>query len=1049
MIVLSNQRFDFLIVAVYRSDVRGCCSQFRRSIAFLLFHHCHAELGTYNHQRDDECAFINAAFGLDWQRLSNKEQATMAHVLRVAFLTVGLCIALSSAAAAQTETMGETTVLNAADSQNGNLLLAQEATLSAAGTLQSLSFYVTQATGTLVLGVYTVTPSGMPGTLVAQTAEFTPANGWNVASTTTNPTLQAGNYYLAYFPSSSGLSFVKENNTGNCYYSALQFTAILPQTFNGGPNNCTPTEWSFYATLNTAPLAPTLTLTDSPASPSVLASAVTGTVVTTLMATWSDGTAFSGTLGFAQPNTNDGGLFALNGNQVVVNGSLASLGGTTQQVTVAATQSSTVVPLNVSIVVTAPSVAPPPPPPVTSGDPTSGVLPAYNDAYANWSRAGLLSVGGIPNRTTVCATVSPSGGDDFTTIQNALNACPAGQVVMLAPGAFSFQIADLPLQISTGVTLRGAGNCNGTSSPYCQSSIAVSNGALAYTGGMCGTSTSSEGACPNGGPPVIEIAPVAPNYNYSWDTCGNTGGSTGTGCGATALTADAAQGQTTISVASTAGFSVGQVVLIDEASGAAWQTDPVGPNLYGQVWAAPDWLSTSGSPATGRVQWAKFGNNSGDFNAGQFPYTAGSPGCWYSYCDRATAELHVVAAIGAGAITFDSPLTVAFRQSGGHNAQVYNTLYASNTAQGNPISFLQYAGLENISVLRGTSGGVGMEFCQYCWMRNVEVGDWYGGGVDVAYSIRSELNTIYVHHAWDSVNNGGEYPIAIDAASTELLLTNSITNFAGKGMVARAGGAGSVVSYNYQDDTMYDAESGIGDYWVDMGTNGSHYSGAHHILFEGNWGDNLDNDNTHGNQVYLTYFRNWGTALRSPFIDPSIGKEVNDAAGLGYACGTSGPSGCSPNAPGPLRASGPMMHDYWFAFVGNVLGTAGVSIAANNWTYQGSYAVNPAIWMMGWNADANNPTMSDPNFPAFIFRHGDYDYVNGGIADWTSGYSQTLPNSFYLASAPASFSAGAACTYPWPWVTPTGTSQIQANSCGGSGLPAKARFDAGAPFSQP
>lgn len=975
----------------------------------------------------------------------------MARVLRVALLTIGLCVALSFAASAQTATMGETTVLAAADSENGNLLVAQEATLSAAGSLQSLSFYVTQATGTLVLGVYTVTPSGMPGTLVAQTAAFTPANGWNVASTTTNPTLQPGNYYLAYFPSSGGLSFVKENNTGNCYNYALPFTTILPQTFNGGPNNCTPTEWSFYATLvtTTAPAAPaTLSLTDSPASPSVLANAATGTVVTTLMASWSDGSTFTGTLGFVQPNTNDGGLFALNGNQVVVNGSLASLGGTTQQVTVAATQSSTVVPLTVSIPVTAVTTqAPPPPPPaVTGNDPTSGVLPAYNDAYPNWSKAGLLSVGGIPNRTTVCATVNPSGGDDFTAIQNALNACPAGQVVMLAPGAFSFSIADLPLQISNGVTLRGAGNCNGTSSPYCQSSIAVSNGALAYTGGMCGTSTSSEGACPNGGPPVIEIAPVAPGYNYSWAQCGNTGNATGLNCGAIALTADAAQGQTTISVASTNGFSVGQVVLIDEASGAAWQTDPVGPNLYGQVWAAADWLSTSGSPATGRVQWAKFSNGTGDFASGQLPSTAGSSGCWYSYCDRPTAELHVIAAVGSGTLTFDSPLTVAFRVS--HTAQVYPGLYNNQSGTGTPIPLLQNASVENLSVLRGTSGGVSMLFCEYCWLKNVEVGDWYGGGVDVAYSIRSELNTIYVHHAWDSVNNGGEYPIAIDSASTELLLTNSITNFAGKGMVARAGGAGSVVSYNYQDDTMYDAESGIGDYWVDMGTGGSHYSAAHHMLFEGNWADNLDNDNTHGNQVYLTYFRNWGTGLRSPFTDPSIGKQVNDATGTAYACGTSGPSGCSPNGPGPLRAAGPMMHDYWLAYVGNVLGTPVVS---KGWTYQGSFAVNPAIWMLGWNSDASNSATSDPNLSggAFIFRHGDYDYVNGAIADWTAGFSQTLPNSFYLASAPASFSAGAACTYPWPWVTPTGTSQIQANSCGGDGLPAKARWVAGTPFSQP
>ena len=128
-----------------------------------------------------------------------------------------------------------------------------------------------------------------------------------------------------------------------------------------------------------------------------------------------------------------------------------------------------------------------------------------------------------------------------------------------------------------------------------------------------------------------------------------------------------------------------------------------------------------------------------------------------------------------------------------------------NSGSGSPISFLQYAGVENISLLRGANGGLEMEFCAYCWVKNVEVGDWYSGGIDIEYSVRSEFNTDYVHHCWDSVNSGGEYPIALDDASTEILITNSITNFGGKGMVARAGGAGSVVSYSYMDDTMYDA----------------------------------------------------------------------------------------------------------------------------------------------------------------------------------------------------------------------------------------------------
>lgn len=694
-----------------------------------------------------------------------------------------------------------------------------------------------------------------------------------------------------------------------------------------------------------------------------------------------------------------------------------------------------------------------------SGDPTTGVLPSYDDVHANWANAGLQSVGGIPNRTTVCATVNPRGGgqDDFAHIQFAINQCPAGQVVQLGAGKFIVHVADLPIQISRGITLRGTGTCSGSTSPYCQSSITVSNGALAYTGGACGTSKSREVACPNGGPHMILIAPIAPDYNFSWAQCGNIGGALGTGCGATPLAADAAQGQTTIQVVSTSKFSVGQWVLIDEASGAGWVADPLNAwTGFGSVWAAPDWLSPSGSPATGRVMWSKSQKGGGwDFGS-SYPYQANSVGCWFSYCDRPTAELHQIASIGAGpcpgtgcTLTFDDPLTIAFRQSGNHKAQVYGGLYSNQSGTGSPISFLQGAGVENISLLRAVNGGIEMEFCAYCWIKNAEVGDWYGGGIDVEYSVRSELNTDYIHHCWDSVNNGGEYPIALDDASTEILITNSITGFAGKGMVARAGGAGSVVSYSYMDDTMYDAESGIGDYWVDMGINASHYSGPHHVLFEGDWGDNLDNDHTHGNSMYITFFRNQGTGLRAPFTDPSLNKTVNDFTGIGYACGTSGPGGCSPNAPGPLRAAGPSAYNYWFAFVGNVLGLAGETTADHGWSYQGDWNGN-RMFMLGWN---DGPGGQDPYLDgvkgSYIFRHGNYDYVNNGVTWDPNTPDHTLPNSFYLTSAPSFFSAGAVCAYRWPWVTPTGATQIQTNSCGGPGLPAKARYDAGTPFAQP
>jgi hypothetical protein len=703
-----------------------------------------------------------------------------------------------------------------------------------------------------------------------------------------------------------------------------------------------------------------------------------------------------------------------------------------------------------------------------SGDPTIGALPSYNDTYANWKNAGLALVGGIPNRTTICATVNPLGGgqDDYTNIQNAIDNCPAGEVVQLGAGAFGIHLADMPIHISTGISLRGTGNCTGASSPYCQTSISVIDGALAYQvdgfSPLCGTSSSTTTDCPNGGQPEILISPVEPDYNYSWEQCGNVGGPLGTGCGATPLAADAVQGQTTIQVTSTTGFTVGSWVLIDEASGAGWQPDPMNQSTgYGSVWAAPDWLSSSGSPASGRVAWAKFDvsvDYEGDFGAASsdiYPYQAGTPGCWHSYCDRPTAELHKIASIGAGpcpgtncTVTFDDPLTIAFRESGGHNAQLYAKLYGNNSGTGSPISMLEQAGVENISLLRAPEGGLEMELCVNCWVENTEVGDWYGGGIGMAYSARSELNTVYVHHCWDSVNNGGEYPLDMDSASTEMLITNSITNFAGKGMVARSGGAGSVISYNYIDDTMYDDNSGIGDYWLDMSVNASHEVGPHHVLFEGNWGDNLDSDNTHGNSTYITFFRNLGSGLRTPFDDPSIGGTalVDDYTGKGYYC-PSGLASCVPNTPGPLRAAGPMAYSYWFAFVGNVLGVSGTTTAANGWTYSGDFSAS-RIFMLGWmgNNGGQDPNL-DGTTGSYVFINGNYDYLHNAVT-W-KGSPVTLPNSFYLSSKPSFFTS----SYPWPWVTPTGSEQVQTgpSGCGGtcSALPAQARWQAGTPFVQP
>jgi len=776
------------------------------------------------------------------------------------------------------------------------------------------------------------------------------------------------------------------------------------------------------------------------------------------------------------------------------------------------------------------------------GDPTAGLLPAPNDVLTNWKMAGMQSVGGIPTRNTQCgATLNPLGGttDDTAQIQAAIEACPAGQVVQLGAGTFRVAMAN-QINLDKSITLRGTGSCTSPGAPYgntlpsippyCQTMILKPDGVLPYLPGpTCGTNTSSETGCIYN--PAIHVGSI---IGLNWSGCLNGLVDTSNCAGTYAnLTADATQGQTTIQVNRTDIFSVGMWVLIDEASGAHWINDPldaVGAS-NGQLWVADDFLTSSPSPATGRVEWKKHTTNAfgaDDFDVGRYPYGAnsdpdngGNPGCIgaaWTQCDRATAELHLISAIGAGpcpgvncTLTFDSPLTVAFRLSGGasfqgyisgttltvtsmtsgtilidqplswstitnvnaitafgtgtggvgtytvsssitlgsagspvaitagaHNAHVY---YPTNQDAGTYVPLLQNAGVENISIERPVAGGVNFEGCAYCWAQKVDVCCMSQGLTSIFSSARIEINEVYGHDTWDDECNGSEYPINLRNGSTEILVINSITNFNGKGMVAQGSGGGSVVAYNYLDDEYYQAVGNCGgSNVVDSSLNASHFSGSHHILFEGNWAVNFSNDHEHGNNTYLTYFRNYANAYRTPFTDPSNGSTYNDYTGVSYD-----------GAAFPIHGGGASAYNYWHAYIGNVLGASGHSTTANGWIYQSTSATDVDeydIWEVGDDADT---VLNDPNIRVngYLFRHGNYDYVTAGIV-WDPGTpDHSLPPSFYLTSAPSFFSAGASCTYPWPWVTPTGSSQLQPNSCSGSGLPAKARWDAGTPFVQP
>src|SRR5262249_41958067 len=122
-------------------------------------------------------------------------------------------------------------------------------------------------------------------------------------------------------------------------------------------------------------------------------------------------------------------------------------------------------------------------------------LTTWNPGILSDVTAAGLGPDNLPIRTTVCATLSPSGADDTSQIQNALNNfnCQS-KVVLLNPGTFKISAT---LTIPSNVVLRGSGSQGATSggTTVVQSKDATVIAIGAFSPG----SPISDGACYSGG----------------------------------------------------------------------------------------------------------------------------------------------------------------------------------------------------------------------------------------------------------------------------------------------------------------------------------------------------------------------------------------------------------------------------------------------------------------------------------------------------------------------------------------------------------------------
>jgi hypothetical protein len=379
--------------------------------------------------------------------------------------------------------------------------------------------------------------------------------------------------------------------------------------------------------------------------------------------------------------------------------------------------------------------------------------------------------GGIPARTTVCASL---GADSFGNgsrdaaghIQAAIAACPVGQVVRLSAGVFR---VDRTIFIGKGVVLRGAGPT--------ATQLRMTSG---YTGG-----------------PIVLIGVQYPAIASS-----------------TNLTSNAVKGARSVTVASTAGLAVGDIVVVDEL------TDP------------------------SYVQW----------NLKSSPPGSESRG-WFTRLDRPVTQIMEIESISGNTVGFTTPFHIAF-----NTAQTAQLARFDETA-------VKHAGLEDLRVYGGGDNNITVSLAAYSWIKNVESEYSLGSSVGLTCAFRCVVRDSYVHHSPNLYPGGGAYGLSVSSGSADNLVENNIFWHFNKVMVMRASGGGNVIGYNYFEDGFIGSTPRDYTDWMETGMNAAHMTCPHYELFEGNQAFNIDADASWGNSVYITFFRNHATGKRRSFVD--------------------------------------------------------------------------------------------------------------------------------------------------------------------------------------
>jgi hypothetical protein len=371
----------------------------------------------------------------------------------------------------------------------------------------------------------------------------------------------------------------------------------------------------------------------------------------------------------------------------------------------------------------------------------------------DWSNAGIP--GGVPTGWSNCTTTACNTAYSTPTAANINTACagaPDNSVVRIPAGTYS---------LSTSI--------------HCNRSNVILRGA-----GPTQTTLTLNG------------------HNVLMGNGSGGQGSTPSGLGSKTLST-LTKGSTVLTVASTSGMSVGQVVAITE-SNPAWVNATGNEGNENSTWCTGS-LNFFGCSANSVSEMAEITN----VNAGANQITIAAPGLSQTYSSGL------------------SPKVIYWSTSG---------VYKNN-------------GVENMKInASNTDFAVALTFCHSCWVKNVAVINTARSGVYSFFGYRDEIRDSYIS-ASNSAGAPTEYGIEVDRGALVKIENNIIFGVTSPTQVESSYGV--VLGYNYALNTAVDNQFPGLDF---------HRAHTYMALEEGNIASNTDFDFVWGSSSHNTVFRN-------------------------------------------------------------------------------------------------------------------------------------------------------------------------------------------------